>query len=172
MEKSDPNDAFKQMLPTMQQRAEFEKLLPKRDAGAEQLLKAIAADVSSFDVEPVRTAVRQSYEMPKLSRPSSPEEIVEQIVLWIKDFDLRLGNTNQTGAKLVTFGQSLEFYVDDLVCCASPILLIKGHKKDDGEKVELIQHISQISFLLIPLPREKPEEPKKPIGYHTERAET
>ncbi|WP_445301606.1 DUF6173 family protein [Microcoleus sp. MOSTC5] len=36
---------------------------------------------------------------------------------------------------------------------------------DNGERVELIQHISQISFLLIALPRLEPTLPKKKIGF-------
>ena len=37
---------------------------------------------------------------------------------------------------------------------------------DSGAPVELIQHVSQISVLLMKLPRRDPDKPKKPIGFH------
>jgi len=37
---------------------------------------------------------------------------------------------------------------------------------DSGSEVELIQHVSQISILLMKLSRKNPEEPKRPLGFH------
>jgi hypothetical protein len=36
---------------------------------------------------------------------------------------------------------------------------------ENGDPVELIQHVSQISILLMKLKRSDPEAPKRPIGF-------
>jgi hypothetical protein len=35
----------------------------------------------------------------------------------------------------------------------------------DGDAVELIQHVSQISFLAVKVPKLNPDEPKRPFGF-------
>jgi hypothetical protein len=49
----------------------------------------------------------------------------------------------------------------------NPSLISFSGTTENGEPVELIQHISQISLLLMKLPRTNPSEPKKPIGFHS-----
>jgi hypothetical protein len=44
------------------------------------------------------------------------------------------------------------------------LILFFGRTEDEG-KVQLIQHVSQISFLLVALPKLKPNEPMRPFGF-------
>ena len=37
---------------------------------------------------------------------------------------------------------------------------------EDGSHVQLVQHVSQISILLMKIPRKNPDELKQPLGFH------
>ena len=47
----------------------------------------------------------------------------------------------------------------------NPSLITFRGVTDDGSPVELIQHVTQISVLLMKLPRKDPSKPKRPIGF-------
>jgi hypothetical protein len=82
----------------------------------------------------------------------------------IKAFDEALDQDHEVGVKLVAFGQAITFHVSALGY-HNPALIFFFGETVDGEKVQLIQHISQISFVLIAIPKPKPEEPKRPFGF-------
>ena len=44
------------------------------------------------------------------------------------------------------------------------MVIFKG-RTDDAQPVRLIQHMSQLSFLLTRVPRLNPEEERRPIGF-------
>ena len=64
----------------------------------------------------------------------------------------------------MTFGQAITFHVQD-VGYYNPNLITFYGKTDDGQKVQLVQHVSHLSFLLIALPRIDPNQPKRPFGF-------
>jgi hypothetical protein len=68
--------------------------------------------------------------------------------------------------RLVSFGQAVVFRLHD-IGYSNPSLISFVGVTEDGDPVELIQHVSQISILLTRLPRQNPEEPRKPIGFHS-----
>jgi hypothetical protein len=47
----------------------------------------------------------------------------------------------------------------------NPSLLFFIGVTDDGNPVQLIQHVSQISVLLMKLPRRDTSKPKQPFGF-------
>jgi hypothetical protein len=97
-------------------------------------------------------------------------EFYKKLVQWINEFDASLDNAHEVGVRLVSFGQAIVFHLND-VGYWNPSLIIFGGCTEEGEPVQLIQHVSQISILLMKLPRKNPTEPKKPIGFHTEIAQ-
>lgn len=91
----------------------------------------------------------------------------ERLLEMIKDFDADLDEDHEVGMKLVTFGQTVQFHVENLGYYNPGLIRFFGFT-ETGEDIELIQHISQISFLLMAVKRLNPEEPKKPIGFNME----
>lgn len=91
-------------------------------------------------------------------------EFYERLISMINQFDDELDDEHEVGMRLVSFGQAIQFHVEDLGY-HNPSLIRFFGRTEDGQKVELIQHVSQISFLLMSVKRLNPEEPKKKIGF-------
>lgn len=91
------------------------------------------------------------------------EKLYNQIV----EFDSKLDNDKQVAVRLVSFGQTVTFMVTGLGY-SNPSLIHFYGIAPDGSQVELIQHVSQISFLLTTASRDNPEEPKRTIGFKNE----
>lgn len=91
-------------------------------------------------------------------------EFYRRLTEWISDFDNSLDNDSEVGVRLVNFGQTVVFTLEDMGYYNPSLILFRGHTQD-GSPVELIQHVSQISILLMKLPRKNPEQPKKTLGF-------
>ncbi|WP_202865851.1 DUF6173 family protein [Paenibacillus contaminans] len=91
-------------------------------------------------------------------------EFFKRIVQMIHDFDEKLEQTHQVGMRLVSFGQAVTFHVTH-VGYSDPSLIVFSGKLEDGSQVNLVQHVSQISFLLMAVERKDPLLPKNPIGF-------
>lgn len=98
--------------------------------------------------------------------PNLASEFYNRLVEMIKDFDGKLDHDLEVGIRLVSFGQTVQFHIEDLGYYDPSLIRFHG-RLDDGSKVELIQHVSQISFLLMAVKRLNPEEPKRPIGFES-----
>lgn len=81
---------------------------------------------------------------------------------YILDFEAGLDEEHEVGARLVSFGQTLTFHIDDIGYYGPDIITFSGIT-DTGEKVQLIQHIYQLSVLLMAL-RKLEEKPRR-IGF-------
>jgi hypothetical protein len=88
-------------------------------------------------------------------------------VKMIRDFDSQLDSEHEVGVRLVSFGEKVVFHLLDMGY-ANPSLITFVGRTDDGNTVELIQHVSQISVLLMSLPKADPNAPKRGIGFHEE----
>jgi len=93
-------------------------------------------------------------------------EFYKRLAETIEQFDADLDNEHEVGVRLVSFGQSVVFHLQDMGY-SNPSLLFFFGVMDDGSPVQLIQHVSQISVLLIKLPRKDPTKPKQPFGFAT-----
>ena len=85
----------------------------------------------------------------------------ERIAKYIIDFEKELDDSEEVGAKLVTFGESIIIHIEDLGYWNPRLICFYG-TDSKGQKVQLIQHVNQISILLIKLDR-IPERTR--IGY-------
>jgi uncharacterized protein DUF6173 len=116
-----------------------------------------------------------AFTYPDIDLPPSPfvtsveanyaSEFHKRLAKWINDFNESLDNEHEVGVKLVTFGQAVVFHLEDIGYWNPSLISFKG-KTEEGNPVELIQHVTQISVLLTKLPRDNPDEPKRPIGFH------
>jgi hypothetical protein len=91
-------------------------------------------------------------------------EFHKRLSKWIADFDASLDQQHEVGVRLVSFGQSLVFHLQDMGYWNPSLLFFIG-VTDDGNPVQLIQHVSQISVLLMKLPRRDTSKPKQPFGF-------
>jgi hypothetical protein len=106
--------------------------------------------------------------------PKIPQELLEdqnsakqfhrRLIEWINDFHKSLDDEYEAGVRLVNFGQTVTFHIDDISYWNPSLISFIGHT-ENGEPVELIQHVSQISILLMKMKRTQPQEPKRPIGF-------
>ena len=92
------------------------------------------------------------------------DEFHRRLISWINDFHRSLDDAHEVGARLVNFGQSVTFHIDDIGYWNPSLISFLG-KNEKGDPVELIQHVSQISILLVSLKREDSSQPKRPIGF-------
>ena len=80
------------------------------------------------------------------------------------NFHKSLDEEHEAGARLVSFGQSVTFHVEDISWWNPSLISFQG-KTESGDRVELIQHVTQISVLLVALRRPDPTIAKRPIGF-------
>lgn len=102
--------------------------------------------------------------------PNLASEFYSRLVEMIKDFDETLDLEHEVGMRLVSYGQTVQFHIEDLGYYNPSLIRFYG-RMEDGSRVELIQHVSQISFLLIAVKRLNPEEPKRSIGFSNSEEE-
>ena len=87
-----------------------------------------------------------------------------RLVKSIERFDAELDGAHEVGVRLVSFGQTVVFHLEALGYSDPALISFKG-RMEDGSPVELIQHVSQISILLMKLPLKDPTKPKQKIGF-------
>jgi len=76
----------------------------------------------------------------------------ESLGSYVRDFEAGLDAQHEIGARLVSFGTAITIHVQG-VDYSPPSLLTFTGVTGKGEKVQLIQHVSQLSFLLMAVPK-------------------
>tara|TARA_B100001059_G_C17627608_1_gene472762 strand:- start:60 stop:479 length:420 start_codon:yes stop_codon:yes gene_type:complete len=102
--------------------------------------------------------------LPEIKNPNLASEFHHRLIEWINDFHRGLDDEHEAGAQLVNFGQSITFHIEDIGYWDPSLISFIG-KNENGETIKLVQHVSQISILLIGLKRTNLEQPKRPIGF-------
>ena len=86
-------------------------------------------------------------------------EIIKKYVL---DFQNSLDSEHDIGILLTNFGNSMLMEVSHIGYEKSVLMVFKGHV--NGVESTLIQHVSQLNFLLTTVPKQ-PDKPKRKIGF-------
>lgn len=124
-------------------------------------------------VQEARAAEAVQLSEPVLPRIVLPELPVDQnlasefhrrLVEWINNFGNELDDEHEIGVRLVSFGQTITFHLEDIGYWNPSLIQFCGNT-ENGEPVELIQHVSQISILLMKVKRQDLSQPKRPIGF-------
>lgn len=116
-------------------------------------------------------AIESTNFLAHIQRANLASQFAKHLLSQMNRFDQNLDADHEVGVKLVSFGQSITFHVSAL-SYYNPSLIIFIGLTEDGNRVELVQNTSQISFLLIALPKLQPEQPKRKIGFIQENALT
>ena len=114
---------------------------------------------------PMLKSFRQ--QLADFNQPYTAKNIFEQLIQRVQNFEALLDQEHEVGMRLVSFGKSTEFSVARIGYLNPSLLWFEG-TLPDGSAVELVQHVSQINFLLIKLKRQSPQEPRCPIGFCTD----
>lgn len=89
----------------------------------------------------------------------------EVIKKHIEEFQSNLDENHEVGLLLTNFGQSMLMNVTHIGYEKSVLMVFKGYV--NGQEAKLIQHISQIDFLLTSVPKAELEKPPRRIGFDT-----
>ncbi|WP_296819745.1 DUF6173 family protein [Brevundimonas sp.] len=89
----------------------------------------------------------------------------------IADFESKLDEDHEVGARIVNGPGDIAFAIQDVGFWGPDLLIFMG-VNDHGRPVRMIQHHTQLNVMLSALPKPKPEEPPRRIGFQLrERAE-
>ncbi len=155
-------------------------------------MRNIDAIVGAMPPETMRSMLQQSRQyqaiMPKSDTPSLLEQseklerliadapknnpakwAYEQLKHLVKEFEADLDDEHETGIKIANVGSPFICYVDEIDYWSPYILAFHCHT-EEGLKTTLIQHHSQLNFLLVVLPKHDSHKPAKRIGFrpHTD----
>lgn len=83
----------------------------------------------------------------------------------IKDFQNSLDDEHEVGIQLASFGQSIVLNVETIGYSNPCLIHFYGYF--NGNKCHLIQHVNQLNFLLIAIPKSDPSKPAHRIGFDT-----
>lgn len=96
----------------------------------------------------------------------------EVIMERIKDFEDQLDDEHEVAVKLTSFGQAITLSVTDIGYSNPSTLVFHGYVGD--QPATLIQHMSQLNFLLIAVRKADPEKPPRRmnrIGFNAGQEE-
>lgn len=87
----------------------------------------------------------------------------EIIMREIADFECTLDDEHEVALKLCNFGQTILMNVENIGYHNPHLIFYYGYV--NGQYSQLIQHINQISFLLMSVPKSNPNAPARRIGF-------
>lgn len=87
----------------------------------------------------------------------------EVIVRRIKEFQDELDDNHEVALQLASLGQSITLAVTSIGYSNPSTLVFSGYV--DGRPATLIQHMTQLNFLLLSMPKQDPEKPPRRIGF-------
>jgi hypothetical protein len=112
----------------------------------------------------MQKALEKVKELAPSPDPNYASEFHKRLNTLINTFDSSLEQQYEVGIRLVNFGQEITFHLTELGYWNPSLITFKG-VTDNEEPIELIQHVTQISILLMKVNRRNPNEPKRPIGF-------
>lgn len=93
--------------------------------------------------------------------------VAESIHQEILNYQNNLPDTEDVAMSIVQFNESITIFVDSIGYIGYNLIRFGG-KDNLGKPMELIQHVSQLNFLLMVVPKLEQETPKRKIGFVTE----
>jgi hypothetical protein len=103
--------------------------------------------------------------MPKNASPA--QWMYARIAQAIVAFEKQLDAEHEVGFRLVSFNDSQTMHVLDVGYWAPDLILFFG-RAPDGAPMQLMQHVTQVSLLLVAAKKQTEEEPRR-IGFEIMR---
>lgn len=95
---------------------------------------------------------------------STAQIVAENLHQEILNYQSNLPDEEDVAISIVQFNQTTTILVDSIGYIGYNLVRFGG-KDNSGKPLELIQHISQLNFLLTVVPKPEPEVPKRQIGF-------
>lgn len=95
---------------------------------------------------------------------STAQIIAENLYQEILNYQSSLPDTEDVAMLIVNFNEATTILVDSIGYIGYNLVRFGG-KDNSGKPLELIQHVSQLNFLLKVVPKLEPEAPKRKIGF-------
>jgi len=118
-------------------------------------------------------AVRQAERLaprPGDSPDRRAEDVFYRLVAYIREFEANLDHDHEVGARMVSFGTAVQFHIVDMGYWNPDIVTFDG-LDDAGNRMKLIQNVSQLNVLLIAMHKREEHEEARRIGFVLERRE-
>lgn len=93
-------------------------------------------------------------------------DYLKRITQHINSFNMQLDDEHEVGMTAVAFGAVTTLLIEELSCYDPGIICFKG-KSEDGKPAHILQNVTQISVMLVSIPRVDPSQPKRTIGFRT-----
>ncbi|MBO5715824.1 MAG: hypothetical protein J6S23_05480 [Clostridia bacterium] len=90
----------------------------------------------------------------------------EKIKEEIEQFQTNLSDEMDVGVALASFGTNMIMQVIDIEYQNPDLLYFHGYI--NGNRAELIQHVSQLNFVLMAIKKDDPKRPARRIGFITD----
>ena len=100
----------------------------------------------------------------KMQFDSRAEQVAYYLYEEIRDYQNNLPNTEDVAMSVVQFNQSITILVKEIGYIGYNLVCFHG-EDTSGKPLELIQHVQQLNFLLMVVPKPAPEVPKRQIGF-------
>ena len=103
------------------------------------------------------------FDLPDLRDYNLADYSYEIIMERIKEFEDHLDDEHEIAIQLASFGQSIKLLVTDIGYSNPSTLIFYGYVGE--QPATLIQHVSQLNFLLLAVKKASPEKPPRRIGF-------
>lgn len=125
----------------------------------------MSADQPSAPVRRVGAQIIEPGERVDVAR-SPAESTYERLMKYIGEFEMQLDRDHELGGRFVSFGDDTQFHIVDVGYWNPDIITFDGFDQN-GNRMKLIQHVSQLNVLLVAVRKVTPaEEPPRRIGFY------
>jgi hypothetical protein len=101
---------------------------------------------------------------------ASAADMVRSLVMRVVEFDKALPSEQETSIRLFAAGAEIELVLEDVASLGTSVLVFSG-QTPAGASLEVVQHVSQLNFVLAGRARPDPAEPKPERRFHTRHAD-
>lgn len=95
---------------------------------------------------------------------TAAENIYYKLAKQIHDFEAELNDSDEVGAYLVSFHSHTTFHITDIGYHGVDMIIFYG-ENEEGQKLKLVQHISQLNVLLAAVKKIDLNKPARRIGF-------
>lgn len=120
-----------------------------------------------FQIPKMPEYKNQNIPMPKISEfkdQNLADEFHRRLTDYIVSFENNLTEYEEVALKLVSFGETVTIKVESIGYWNPSLIAFSGFTTS-GERVQLIQHVSQLSFLIFAAKVAEPVPPRRRIGF-------
>ena len=133
-------------------------LFPDMQQSISKLSELTAASLASIPRSP---------SIPEMMETYTAGEVCKRLKSIITAYMESLNPNEEVGVALTSFGVSHIVSVTEFKSIGPNLLIVNGF--ENGAPVTLVQHVSQLNFLLVPVPLAKPDAaPRRVIGFQAE----